>query len=110
MDCQVFLPVAYSGFRAIKAGLLADTYMEGHFIHKQKEQYQFFESTPESLARINELTRHPDILTRLATSIAPEIWGHEDVKRSLLLLLTGGVTKDMENGVKIRGALLLPCL
>lgn len=31
--------------------------------------------------------------TRLAQSLAPEIYGHEDVKKALLLLLVGGVDR-----------------
>jgi len=45
----------------------------------------------------------PDVYTKLAQSIAPEIYGHEDVKKALLLLLVGGVTRVMEDGMKIRG-------
>ena len=36
----VFLPVPYSGFRAIRAGLLSDTFLEAHHIHKAKKTYQ----------------------------------------------------------------------
>jgi DNA replication licensing factor MCM7 len=36
-------------------------------------------------------------------SIAPEIFGHEDVKKALLLMLVGGVTKVLPDGMKIRG-------
>jgi len=39
----------------------------------------------------------------LARSIAPEIYGMDDVKKALLLLLVGGVTKEMQDGMKIRG-------
>lgn len=39
-----------------------------------------------------------------AYSIAPEIYGLTDVKKSLLLALVGGVNKNA-NGMKIRGAL-----
>jgi DNA replicative helicase MCM subunit Mcm2 (Cdc46/Mcm family) len=39
---------------------------------------------------------------KLAASIAPEIYGHEDVKKALLLLLVGGVDRS-PNGMKIRG-------
>ena len=38
-----------------------------------------------------EIAKDPDVYNRLAQSIAPEIFGHTDVKRSLLLQLIGGV-------------------
>ena len=41
----------------------------------------------------------------LAKSIAPEIFGHLDVKKALLLLLVGGVTKEVGDGMRIRGDL-----
>ena len=41
----------------------------------------------------------------LSQSLAPEIYGHEDVKKALLLLLIGGVTKRMDEGMKLRGDL-----
>ena len=37
-------------------------------------------------------------------SLAPEIYGHEDVKKALLLLLVGGVER-CTRGVKIRGSI-----
>ncbi len=43
-----------------------------------------------------------DFYEKLAQSIAPEIYGHEDVKKALLLLLVGGVDKSPQ-GMKIRG-------
>ncbi len=39
---------------------------------------------------------------KLAASIAPEIFGHEDIKKALLLLLVGGVDRN-PSGMKIRG-------
>uniref|UniRef100_A0A1B0FBN5 DNA replication licensing factor MCM7 n=1 Tax=Glossina morsitans morsitans TaxID=37546 RepID=A0A1B0FBN5_GLOMM len=42
-----------------------------------------------------------DFYERLATSLAPEIYGHVDVKKALLLLLVGGVDKRPD-GMKIR--------
>jgi DNA replication licensing factor MCM7 len=35
-------------------------------------------------------------------SIAPEIYGHEDIKKALLLLLVGGIDKSPQ-GMKVRG-------
>jgi DNA replication licensing factor MCM7 len=43
-----------------------------------------------------------DLYDRLAMSIAPEIYGHEDIKKALLLLLVGGIDKSPQ-GMKVRG-------
>ena len=39
----------------------------------------------------------------MAKSIAPEIYGLDDVKKALLLLMVGGSTTQMADGMKIRG-------
>lgn len=43
-----------------------------------------------------------DFYDKLAASIAPEIYGHEDVKKALLLQLVGGVERS-PHGMRIRG-------
>jgi len=45
------------------------------------------------------------LYARLASSICPEIFGMDEVKRALLLLMVGGVTKEMDDGLKIRGTI-----
>ncbi|KAI0042683.1 MCM-domain-containing protein [Auriscalpium vulgare] len=101
----IFLPIPYTGFQAIRAGLLTDTYLEVHHIHQLKKQYSDMEVTPAISAAIEELQSDPVLYSKLASSIAPEIYGHVDVKKALLLLLVGGVTKQMGDGMKIRGDL-----
>lgn len=46
-----------------------------------------------------------DFYSKLAASLAPEIYGHEDVKKALLLLLVGGVDRAPA-GMKIRGIII----
>ncbi|PFH54266.1 hypothetical protein AMATHDRAFT_72770 [Amanita thiersii Skay4041] len=99
----IFLPVPYTGYQAIRAGLLTDTYLELHYVHQLKKQYSEMELTPEVDAIIQGLKSDPQLYNRLAQSIAPEIYGHIDVKKALLLLLVGGVTKVTGDGMKIRG-------
>ncbi|EJT53102.1 hypothetical protein A1Q1_00109 [Trichosporon asahii var. asahii CBS 2479] len=99
----IFLPTPYTGFRAMRAGLLQDTFLEAMHVHQLKKQYSAMEITPEIQAAIDELKEDPNLYSRLANSIAPEIYGHEDVKKALLLLLVGGVTKTVGDGMKIRG-------
>ncbi|KZV96166.1 minichromosome maintenance protein mcm7p [Exidia glandulosa HHB12029] len=99
----VFLPTPYTGFQAIRAGLLTDTFLEAHDVVQYKKQYSEMEMTPAIQQSINQLLRDPNLYQRLADSIAPEIYGHSDVKKALLLLLVGGVTKSIGDGMKIRG-------
>ncbi|KAI6109684.1 MCM-domain-containing protein [Pisolithus sp. B1] len=99
----IFLPIPYTGFQAIRAGLLTDTYLETHHIHQLKKQYSDMDMTPQIQHQIADMQRDPALYNKLAQSIAPEIYGHIDVKKALLLLLVGGVTKTMGDGMKIRG-------
>lgn len=56
--------------------------------------------------RIEELSRRPDIYKLLADSIAPSIFGMEDVKKGVLLQLFGAVNKftgEKNGSPRIRG-------
>jgi len=99
----IFLPVPYTGFQAVRAGLLTDTYLDTHYIHQLKKQYDDMEVTPAIERALWQLKNDPALYQKLAQSIAPEIYGHADVKKALLLLLVGGATKAMGDGMKIRG-------
>lgn len=105
----VYMPKPYTGFKAIKAGLLTDTYILAMHIDQMKPKYEeTSRAITASLAtRIAEIASASgdglDVYTRMARSIAPEIYGHEDVKKALLLLMVGGVTRTMEDGMRIRG-------
>ncbi|KAG5676416.1 hypothetical protein PVAND_006254 [Polypedilum vanderplanki] len=98
----VFLPKQRHGYRQMQSGLLNETFMEAHRIvalNKSDETESLSNDlTPEE---IQELSRD-DFYTRMASSLAPEIYGHLDVKKALLLLLIGGVDKSPD-GMKIRG-------
>jgi DNA replication licensing factor MCM7 len=99
----IFLPTPYTGFKAIKAGLLTDTYLEAMHVEQHKKQYDDIVIDAKTVRRIEQLRAQGNLYDTLAKSIAPEIFGHEDVKKCLLLLLIGGVTKEMGDGMRIRG-------
>ncbi|KIW51281.1 hypothetical protein PV05_10019 [Exophiala xenobiotica] len=99
----IFLPTPYTGFRAIRAGLLTDTYLEAQNITQHKKAYQDLTMDPRVIRRIESFKATGHMYEYLARSIAPEIYGHLDVKKALLLLLIGGVTKTMGDGMRIRG-------
>lgn len=50
-----------------------------------------------------EMKNQDDLYTKLAKSIAPNIHGHLDVKKGILLQLFGGIQKKTQEGVKLRG-------
>lgn len=99
----IFLPTPYTGFQAMKAGLLTDTYLEAHYIRQHKKAYSEMIIDPLLVRRIDKYRQSGQVYELLAKSIAPEIYGHLDVKKALLLLLIGGVTKEVGDGMKIRG-------
>lgn len=104
----IYMPKPYTGFKAIRAGLLTDTYLYGQHLIQLKPRHDQTgreRTTAEEGIRalVGELARDTDIYPRLARSIAPEIYGHVDVKKALLLLMVGGVTKEMSDGMRIRG-------
>lgn len=99
----IFLPTPYTGFRAIRAGLLTDTYLEAQYITQHKKAYQDLKLDRSVISRIESYKASGQMYEYLAKSIAPEIYGHLDVKKALLLLLIGGVTKEMGDGMRIRG-------
>jgi len=98
----VFLPLLQQGFKAMSSGLLSDTYLDAHRIVKmnktEDDELELGDLSEDEVRKLSD----ENFYDHLAGSIAPEIFGHEDVKKALLLLLVGGVDKN-PNGMKIRG-------
>ncbi|KAI9250852.1 MCM2/3/5 family-domain-containing protein [Helicostylum pulchrum] len=59
--------------------------------------------TDNDIAHITELAKKRNSFKILSESLAPSIWGHEYIKKAVLMMLLGGVEKNLENGTHIRG-------
>lgn len=59
--------------------------------------------TEEQQVALEEMRRDPSLYDSMANSIAPNVFGHTDVKRAVLLMLLGGVQKQTAEGIKLRG-------
>lgn len=49
------------------------------------------------------MKQEDDLYSKLARSIAPGVYGHNDVKKGVLLQLFGGIQKKTKEGIKLRG-------
>jgi DNA replication licensing factor MCM6 len=56
-------------------------------------------------ATIERIRAEPDLYGKLARSVCPQLYGHEEIRRGILIMLLGGVAKkDDETGaLRIRG-------
>ncbi|XP_063930225.1 DNA replication licensing factor mcm7-like isoform X2 [Zophobas morio] len=100
-----YLPIIESGFASLRSGLLATTYIEAFDILPDKTMDGSFKLSASAQQELTLLTREPEEnYTRLSQSLAPEIFGLEDVKKALVLMLVGGVGKDDSSSqLKVRG-------
>lgn len=102
--CGVYLPIQKTGFQAMASGLLSDTFMEAHrvIIINKTEDEEMAANDEISQEELRQLQDDDNFYETLSSSIAPEIYGHDDIKKALLLLLVGGVDRN-PSGMKIRG-------
>jgi replicative DNA helicase Mcm len=80
-----------------------DTYIEAVWVEPSDIEYEELEITPEDEAKILSLASDPNIYERLKASIAPGIWGFDEIKEAIALQLFGGVPHVMPDGTRIRG-------
>ncbi len=81
------------------------TYLEANNVEVSTKGVEDVEITPEDEEKIREVAKDPNIVEKIVKSIAPSIYGMEDVKEAIAYMLFGGIPKVMPDGVKIRGDL-----
>lgn len=59
--------------------------------------------TDQDVRNINKLAQNRDIFDTLAQSLAPSIYGLDYIKKAVLLMMFGGVEKNLDNGTHLRG-------
>ncbi|GBG25536.1 DNA replication licensing factor MCM2 [Hondaea fermentalgiana] len=79
------------------------TVLEANHIRKTEDLASSVLITDEDRARFQRLSRDPQIIDRVITSIAPSIYGHKEVKTALALAMFGGRELNVKNKHRIRG-------
>ena len=77
--------------------------LEANSIEQLDKDYDEIEITAEDEEQILELSRDPVIYDKIVSSVAPSIYGYEDIKEALALQLFSGVVKNLPDGSRIRG-------
>ncbi len=78
-------------------------YLDANFVDVVGKETEVVEITPEDEKKILEVAQDPWVQRKLVMSLAPSIYGYEDVKEGILYLLFGGTAKQLPDGVNIRG-------
>lgn len=79
------------------------TILEANHVIKSHDQLAGFQLTDEDEREIRALSRDPNIVDKIVRSMAPSIYGHEDIKTAVALSLFGGVHKQAQGKMSIRG-------
>ncbi len=59
--------------------------------------------TDTDIRNINKISKNRRVFDLLSQSLAPSIYGHDYIKRAILLMLLGGMEKNLDNGTHLRG-------
>jgi replicative DNA helicase Mcm len=69
----------------------------------EEKGFEEIEVTKEDEYKIQELGKDPEIYGKIIGSIAPSIYGYEEVKEVMALQLFSGLPKELPDGLRIRG-------
>lgn len=95
---EVFIPLSGGG-----KSTRFDLNIEAVNLEPVEEDFEDIEIEDEDIIKIKQLASDPDIYNKLIKSIAPTIYGYDEIKLALALQLFGGYKKIAPDGTKIRG-------
>ncbi|KAG2557543.1 hypothetical protein PVAP13_8NG240000 [Panicum virgatum] len=79
------------------------TVVEANYVAKKQDLFSAYKLTDEDKAEIEKLSKDPRIGERMVKSIAPSIYGHEDIKTAIALAMFGGQEKNVKGKHRLRG-------
>jgi replicative DNA helicase Mcm len=80
-----------------------DLFHKGISVEMTEQEFEEIEIDPEEEKMILEMSCDPEIYEKIRGSIAPSIYGYDDVKEALGLQLVSGFEKHLPDGARIRG-------
>jgi replicative DNA helicase Mcm len=80
-----------------------DIVLQANSIEYIDTEFNELDISLEEEEEILKLSRDPEIYNNIIKSIAPSIYGYEDIKEALALQLFSGVPKNLPDGTRVRG-------
>ena len=80
-----------------------DIYLEANYLEAIEIEFEDIELTKEDERQIKMLSKNQNVHQLLVQSIAPSIYGYEDIKEAIALMMFSGVRKERTDGLVSRG-------
>ncbi len=80
-----------------------DMYVEANYLAPSEIDFEELEISQEDEINIREMAADPNIYEKLKASIAPGIYGFDEIKEAIVLQLFGGIPHVLPDGNRIRG-------
>lgn len=79
------------------------TFIDANSLELKEEAAEEVDISDADVAEIEKLQRQPDVYEKLIHSIAPSVYGHEEIKEAIVLQLFGGEAVQLPDGTYKRG-------
>lgn len=86
-----------------KSSNILELKMDAISIQLLEPDVRSIEITEKDKEKIKELAKRPDIYDILVKSVAPSVYGYDDIKLAIVLQLFGGVSRKFPDGTVSRG-------
>ena len=80
-----------------------DIYVDANYVEPTEIEWEEVLISPEDEERIKELANGSDVYDKIVASIAPSIYGMDEIKKAIMLQLFGGVAHNLPDKTRIRG-------
>ncbi len=80
-----------------------DIYLDGNSLEVMEEAFEEIQITEEDEREIMKLKNQPDVYEKLIRSIAPSIFGCNEIKEAMILQLFAGIPKELPDETRVRG-------
>ena len=80
-----------------------DIFLDCISVELEEQEFDEVEISVEDEEEILQMSRDPGIYERIVASIAPSIYGYDEVKEAVAHQLFSGVVKNLPDGSRIRG-------